>query len=62
MVVVDRFSKMAHFIPCNKTIKAMHVVDSYFKNIVRLHCIPKIMVSYRDSKFQITFGELYGGS
>ena len=42
---------MAHFIPYNKNINATHVVDLYFKEIVRLHGIPKTMVSDRDSKF-----------
>ena len=42
---------MAHFVPCNKSNDASHVADLYFKEIVRLHGIPKTMVSYRDSKF-----------
>ena len=51
MVMVDRFSKMAHFIPYNKIIDATHVANFYFKEIVMLHGIPKTMVLDRDSKF-----------
>jgi hypothetical protein len=55
MVVVDKLTKAAHFIPIKTTHKAANIADIYMKEVARLHGVPKAIVSDRDPKFASNF-------
>jgi hypothetical protein len=59
MVVVDKLTKVAHFIPVKSTHKETNIVDIYMREIARLHGVPKTIVSDRDPKFTSIFGKGY---
>jgi len=61
-VVVDRFSKIMHFIASHKTDDASQIAYLFFKVIVRLHDIPRSIVLDHDVKPLATFRRLCGES
>jgi hypothetical protein len=55
MVVVDKLTKVAHFIPIKLTHKEANIADVYMREIARFHGVPKTIVSDRDPNFTSKF-------
>ena len=58
MVMVDKLTKAAHFIPVKSMHKTYDIAKIFMKDIFKLHGLPKAIVSDRDVKcdFQILEG------
>lgn len=59
LVVTCQLSKMSHFIPCRKTAKAEDIVSIFFREIFRLHGMPRVIVSDRDKIFTSTAWNIF---
>ncbi|WVZ80698.1 LOW QUALITY PROTEIN: hypothetical protein U9M48_028155 [Paspalum notatum var. saurae] len=56
-VVVDRLTKVAHFIPVNTTYSGARLAELYISRVVCLHGVPKRIISDRGSQFTSRFWE-----
>jgi hypothetical protein len=56
-VIIDRLTKVAHFIPVHTTYSAKKYAEVYLDQIVRLHGIPKTIISDRGAPFVARFWE-----
>jgi len=51
LVVIDRLTKMSHFIPCSKDLDARQFANLFMREIVRLHGLPHGIISDRGTLF-----------
>jgi transposase InsO family protein len=51
LVEMDRFSKYANFIPLHHPFTALTMAQAVFDNVVKLHSLPKSIVSDRNKVF-----------
>lgn len=66
LVIIDRFTKMAHFIATDKTLDAPRCAQLFLAECFKLHGIPHRLVSDKDirfmNKFWYTFNSMVGTS
>lgn len=57
LVFVDRLSKMVHFVPTTETLNAQGFAVLFVNNVVRLHGLPRTLISDRGPQFNNKFWE-----
>jgi hypothetical protein len=55
LTVVDRFSKMAHFVALPTDTSAPSLAQTFIASVIRYHGFPKSIVSDRDPRFMSKF-------
>lgn len=51
LVIVDRFTKYAHFLPLSHPYSAASVAEAFIQGIFKLHGMPRTIISDRDPLF-----------
>ena len=55
VVFVDKLTKMVHVSPTTTTVSAPELARIFFSEVVRLHGVPKSIISDRDPRFTSHF-------
>ncbi|GJP39908.1 hypothetical protein CLOM_g24232 [Closterium sp. NIES-68] len=55
LVVIDKFSKMGHFIPTHMIARTEETAQLFIRYIISQHGIPTTLISDRDPKFTSKF-------
>ena len=54
-VVVDRLTKKAHFVPCNKIVTSEEIARLFIDNVYKYHGLPDDIISNRGTQFTSKF-------